>query len=361
MQMFICAISSRYLVIFSVFLWMTVLPLTCVSIEVDDLYVAEVLVPNENSTHLRAAGKSGLLQVLVRVSGDAQVQEHPLVKEALRRPADYYYQYSFESTNRSLPVTLGNGPAQLLRLNFEPSAIARLLREAGLPVWGSNRPSVLLWVVINEGADRRIVNETDASDIVANLSMQAKRRGLPVLFPILDLEDTARISAAEVWGGFLRRIGEASQRYEPDVVLTARIREESGRWVGKWSYRLDEDWFSLEFVAMSVSDLAKQLMDRIADELAARYSLTSSRATIALSVRGVTDLNDYAALSAYLEKLTPVLSSTVVNLKGDTARYELNIEGQLLQLVEIIELDERLILLDTSSPDGTLNYHWQGR
>ena len=112
---------------------------------------------------------------------------------------------------------------------------------------------------------------------------------------------------------------------------------------------------------MSISDLAKQLVDRIADELAARYSFASSQATIALAVRGVSDLNDYATLSAYLEKLTPVLNSTVVSLKGDTARYELNIEGQLLQLVEIIKLDERLILLDTPSPDGPLNYHWHGR
>ena len=272
MQMLICTISSRYLVIFTVFVWMAVLPLTCVSIEVDDLYVAEVLVPNESSAHLRAAGKAGLMQVLVRVSGDAQLEEHPLVKKALRRPADYYYQYSFESTDRSLPVTGGKGPAQLLRLNFEPSAVARLLREAGLPVWGSNRPSVLLWIVISEGVDRRIVNETDVSEIVASLSVQAKSRGLPVLFPILDLEDTARISAAEVWGAFLKRIGQASERYEPDVVLTARIREESGRWVAKWSYRLDDNWFSVELGAMSISDLAKQLVDRIADELAARYS-----------------------------------------------------------------------------------------
>ena len=73
-------------------------------------------------------------------------------------------------------------------------------------------------------------------------------------FPILDLEDTARISAAEVWGGFLRRIGEASQRYEPDVVLTARIREESDG-EGKWL--ISRRGFALIRICSNVrSDLA---------------------------------------------------------------------------------------------------------
>ena len=359
MQMRICTRSSRLRCRIFAFLITGMLSLTGFAIEVDDLYVAEVLVADESPAQLRAGSRAGLLQVLVRVSGDVQVQERALVKKALRRSADYYYQYSYETTERTLLVNGEEVSAQLLQLHFEPSAVARLLRDAELPVWGSNRPGVLFWIAVNDGDGRRILNETDATGLVTSLIEQAERRGLPVLLPILDLEDTSRISTAEVWGAFLERIAGASDRYEPDAVVTARIQKEVGRWLGKWSYRLDEEWYSVESTALSVSDLLQQLVDRVADQLAARYALDASKATIAVTIDGIANLQDYAAVSAYLEKLTPVLSSTVVSLQSDMARYELRIEGQVEQLVEIIELDERLILVDQTTLKREMHYRWQ--
>ena len=348
--------SGRRLLIFLI---ASLLPIAVSAIEVDDLYVAEVLVTDESPRQLRAGSRAGLLQVLVRVSGNIRVEEQPLVRNAMRRPSDYYYQYSYESTDRTLLVDGEDVPAKLLRLHFEPSAVARLLRDADLPVWGSNRPGVLFWVAVNEGKGRRILNEADASEVVTSLLAQADRRGLPVLFPILDLEDTSQISTAEVWGAFLDRIKQASGRYEPDAVVTARIQEASGRWSGKWSYWLAGEWRPIESVASSARDLVHEMVDRIADALAARYALDSSRATITVRVEGVSGLEDYAAVSAYLQKLAPVLNSSIVALQNDVARFELKIEGQTAQLVEIIELDERLVLLNQAPAGGRLLYRWQ--
>jgi hypothetical protein len=121
------------------------------AIPVEDLYVTDVLVLDESSRQLRTGARAGLLQVLVRVSGTIDVEQSSLVRNSLRNPAAYYYQYSYESTDRVLVVNDEEVPAKLLRLHFEPSAIARLLRDANLPVWGSNRPAVLLWIAISDG------------------------------------------------------------------------------------------------------------------------------------------------------------------------------------------------------------------
>ena len=325
----------------------------------DDLYVAEVLVVDESPRQLKNGARAGLLQVLVRVSGTLNVEESSLVRSSLRNPAAYYYQYSYETTDQTLLLDESEVNAKILRLHFEPSAIARLLRDASLPIWGNNRPSVLLWVAVNEGQSRRILGEADSSEVVAMLVDQARLRGLPVTFPILDIEDASQVSAAEVWGAFLERIDGASSRYSPDSVLTARIYSEPGeRWLGRWSYRTADAWESLESAGSSSDELIRSMVNQLADELAGRFALGSSRARIRLKVENVENVTQYAAVTRYLEELTPVVSSSIVALEGDIAEFELETEGQYLQLIEIIKLDEKLLLLSKDERNEKLRYRW---
>ena len=326
---------------------------------VDDLYVAEVLVADESPGQLRNGAAAGILQVLVRVSGTLKVEQSSLVRNSLRNPAAYYSQYSYETTDQTLLLGESEVNAKILRLHFEPSAIARLLRDANLPVWGSHRPSVLIWVAVNEGQSRRILGEADSSEVVEVLVDQARQRGLPVTFPILDIEDTSQVSSAEVWGAFLERIDGASDRYNPDAVLTARIQGGPGdRWSGRWSYRTADAWESLESAGYSADELVRSMVNQLADELAGRFALGSSRARIRLKVENVGGVSQYAAVSRYLEELTPVVSSSIVALEGDIAEFELETEGQYLQLIEIIKLDERLLLLSKDERNEKLRYRW---
>ncbi len=326
---------------------------------VDDLYVAKVLVADESPRQLSNGAKAGLLQVLVRVSGSLKVKESSLVRSSLRNPAAYYDQYSYETTDQTLRQGDSEVSAKILGLHFEPSAIARLLRDANLPIWGSNRPSVLVWVAVNEGQSRRILGEADPSEVVATLLDQARQRGLPVTFPILDIEDASQVSTAEVWGAFLERIDSASGRYNPDSVLTARIQSGPGdRWSGRWSYRVADAWESLESRGHSADEVVRSIVNQLADELASRFALGSSRARIRLKVENVKDVSQYAAVSQYLEALTPVVSSSIVALNSDVAEFELETEGQYQQLIEIIELDERLLLLGKDERNERLHYRW---
>ena len=341
-------------------LLLSVLPWQSHAISVADLYVARVIVMDEDASRLRSGARAGLLQVLVRVSGSPDVEDSSMIRNSLRNPADYYYQYSYESTDKILLAGDEEVPARELILHFEPSAIAGLLRDANFPVWGSNRPAVLLWVAVSEEQERRILSEADTGSVVQSLVSQASERGVPLLFPILDIEDASRISVAEVWGAFLDRIDKASSRYSPDAVLTARIRQEAGgRWSGRWSYRVTEDWQSRESLAPSVDELARNMVDQLANDLASRFALGSSRARVSLTVEGISDVARYAELSGYLEQLAPVLNSSIVSLQGDVVRFELETEGQVDQLVEIIKLDERLLLLGNDQGNGRLMYRWR--
>ena len=177
------------------------------AVTVSDLYVADVYVTAESDSQRLSGARAGLLQVLVRVSGSQSVVDSPEIRAALRSPTRYYYQYSYRATDRTFQVGDEILPGRILRLSFEPNAVAGLLRDAGYAVWGSNRPSVLLWVAVQDENGRSIVSEIDGdssgADIKQAFDELAKARGLPILYPLLDLEDTSRVSEAEVWGAFL--------------------------------------------------------------------------------------------------------------------------------------------------------------
>ena len=332
---------------------------TATGLAVQDLYVAEVLVTDQSQPQLDSGAKAGLLQVLVRVSGTAEVTSSSLIAGALRNPSSYYYQYSYESTDKELMVNGLSVPARLLRIHFDPSAVARLLRRGAFPVWGSNRPSVLMWIATSDENGRRILNEAENSNLIDGLRDQATLRGVPLLFPLLDLEDSNAISTAEVWGSFLQRVSDASYRYAPDCILTGRLQVDAfGRWTANWSYRIEDEWQSIDDVSFSSDEVVQRMVDRLANELAEQYALDSSRGAVTLRIEDIDGLSDYAALTRYLESLTPVVNSSVVRVQGEEVEFRLNIEGQREQLIEIIALDTKLMLLSQNGDGNTLHYRW---
>ncbi len=94
------------------------------AITVDDLYVAEVFVTSQEDKQLKSGARAGLLQVLVRVSGTTEVQQSSLIANALRNPASYYFQYSYQSTDRDFLIGDKVVPARILRLHYDPHTSA---------------------------------------------------------------------------------------------------------------------------------------------------------------------------------------------------------------------------------------------
>ena len=331
------------------------------AVPVDDLYTAEVLVSSQDAIQLKRGAQAGLLQVLIRVSGNQQIETSPIVVSSLKRPESYYYQYSYETTDRSFQIGGELVPAHNLRIEFEPSSIAQLVRQAGYPVWGSNRPSVLLWVAESDGVERRMLAEQEQSDVVVALNAQARQRGLPLLYPIFDLEDTSKLSTAEVWGAFMGRIENASLRYSPDAVITGRIQKDQERLTGTWAWNIEGKWISFSNVAFNANDLVAEVINKLADALAARYAIDSSRGSLMVRVEAVDSLKHYASVTRYLESLAPVLDSSVLEVIGSEILFRLSTEGQSRQLMEIIRLDEKMALINRgqdASGKELLHYQW---
>ena len=283
-----------------------------------------------------------------------------IVKSALLRPQQYYDQYSYEKPEMSPDSAEVQESGQILKIHFEPGAVARLLREAGLPVWGSNRPSSLIWLAVENEFGRIILSDNSDDELVRLLFIEAQRRGLPILLPLLDLDDEANITAAAVWGGFQGKVDDASGRYDPDAIVSGRIYQgPDGEWLANWFYKTVGEWHNIHSLSIHASDVIGEVIDQLADSLAQRYALDSTRSNVWMRVDAVEQLSDYVQLSRYLADLTPVLEVSTVRVEGDEVLYQLSTEGKVGQLVELIGMDQKLMYLGSVGTDSReLQYRW---
>ena len=109
-----------------------------------------------------------------------------------------------------------------------------------MPVWGPERPLTLVWIAVDDGVGgRALLGANEAAQfgtpttpqraellttVRADVVAAADERGLPIAWPLLDLEDLNAVTFTDVWGGFDDRIVAASTRYRADAVLIGRVR-----------------------------------------------------------------------------------------------------------------------------------------
>ena len=340
------------------------------AVTLENLYQAEVLSESQSDAQRRIDASEGLSQVLMRVSGRSDILQNRVIVAALKTPEQYYSEFSYarvEAGNDEAAALPQPGldplpaetPRQVMRIRFAPSLIAKILREADLPVWGSNRPSVLSWMAIDDESGRQVLGEANPSLFAKTLNQAARARGVPLLLPLWDLEDSRGVSSSEIWGRFLGRIEAASKRYSPDKILVFRAESEfSNQWRGDWSLGEGGQWRSGTVYGESQAQLATALVGVLASVLSEQYAVTSTRSEVRLTVEGITEIQDYAEVSRYLEGLTQVMSVQPVKILTDMVEFKLRSEGEVQQIIDVIALDRKLSLLRLDESSSTLWYRW---
>lgn len=348
--------------------WCLVLLMTCFSMtaqaamRVTDLYEVGVPVTDKTAGERTRAMDEAFMQVMVRISGLSKVMQYQEVKEAAKRPSHYVQQYRYEKESRHAPANSTKMVEELiLKVRFNEDIINQMLRRNGLPVWGVARPATLLWVAVDDRGERFLLAGDKGLGLMESFNLQARRRGLPLLYPLLDLEDQARISFVDVWGGFAGAIRAASKRYGVEAIATARLyRDGTGGWKARWmlfSVNDEQQWTA---DAAEVDVVLTNAVDKIADTLAAQYAIysdTLSQSEVTLVVRGVHTLDDYARLNSYLQSSNAVARVQVKRVYADHVVYGLEIRGDVTGMERGFALDniltpEMSATVETPPQDG---------
>lgn len=315
-----------------------------------DLYLVGVPVGEQSAAELRRGAGAGLRELAVRVSGRSDAERNPALSAAFAGAERYVEQYRYE---RNASAETGAAP-WLLQLRFGRGPVEALLRGAGLPLWGANRPVLQTWLVLEDGGTRRFVDDGTAQ-VPAALREQLRRRGLELRFP----GNFSAASVDEVWQLDTARLAAAAGR---EALLVGRLAQAAGGWSVAWTLVANGQQYSAEGRGDTLGAALQPAVDRAVDALSPQYAVASGGAAegLTLHVSGVDSFADYAALLSYLKRLGAVKSVSPLQLSGAELVLQLKIEGGPEQLARQLALESRLTVEATPAAAGasSLYYRW---
>ncbi len=313
---------------------------------VAQLYSAEVPVADQSAEERNRAIREAFLEVLVKVTGStsqaARAGSSGLADQAQRFVQQYRYGVAPSGPGAPAPGGDPEGDGRLLWVQFDGDGLVRLLRDNRLPVWGDNRPLVLVWLAVESGGSRRLVLPDGFPDLVQGIASQAADRGIPILFPLMDLEDQDALPVSDLWGGFVASIEGASARYRPDLVLVGRVSKVGKRiWRANWSLYQDGRAAEWRGEGDGLEAVGRDAMQQTANRLADRYAPAGGEtalATMLVGVAGVGSLRDHVSTRRYLESLSPVESLETARVEPETAVFRVRFRGVPQTLERELEL-----------------------
>ncbi len=341
-----------------------------------DFYRATIPVRSQDAKERQYAAQKGLQEVLVRMSGSEAVLENPQVQSEVDNAQRYIEQFQYQANTS--PELVERGYREELSMLFSSRVVERILRQAGEPFWPVNRPSVLVWMVEDDAnTGRQMVTRDSEPEVIASLEEAARKRGLPLVFPLLDLEDQSNLSTDQLWALNDEAIQQASDRYGADVVLVGKFSQTSrGEYWATWQYYYRGGSRVYDNRAEELDKLALAGVTPLAEALAKRYAIVSRGETsphIFLSLSGIDGFGDYRQALDYLEGLAMVSGVSLIAVRHDTIFVSLQSDSSVTRFKNTLQLDRSLRPAEVSptltlalandnqgSLENPLVYRWAG-
>lgn len=302
-------------------------------------FTVEVPVDGRTDAERDQAVQRGLAVVIGRMTGVHDDLEAHDAGELLGEADRFLAGFRF--------VRIDEGLA--LEVRFDGAALREALGEKEVAVWDARRPRILTWVAVDERGTRRMVELGDADDdpVYDLIADTAGLLHLPLMFPLMDLEDRARLGFREVWGGFERPMRTASQRYGSGPVLAVALRESStGGWRGRWNVLVGDERLEHRVGPGPLDQVVEAGFHWTSSQLARRYAVVPGQhdgRTLEIGVIGIQDLAALQAVLAYLEQINGVAGAEVYRASGAQVGIRLQIERDPDRIVDALESADRLM------------------
>jgi len=355
------------------------------AITVDRLFEVGVPVVSQSEAERKQASRQAFEILLVRITGRRDFPEteigRQMIDNARRYVSSFRYEAyqapAFESADPAIDLVPDENlqadetvspqapalepvselepepePTQKLVVSFDHKAVKNKLWKQKLPVWGKTRPSTLLWVAIQDANQRILLDANEPTALFAYIQTQAEKRGIPLLYPLLDLEDQININVTDVWGAFEEPVKNASARYQPEAILSARLfLDPFGVWQSRWTLFQGSDEISWQLAAPDLKTAAIDGLDQLADRLAQRYAHVSSvedDSEFLIYISDANKLADFVRVNKYLSGLSSVKSVDLTQVKANELVFRLDLRSNASALKQAIKLGK--VLFTTEDP-----------
>lgn len=352
-----------------------------------DLYQAEITVKDHSEIARNEGFKHGLTQVLIKLSGDRKAPLQPAIQQQLTRPDRLVMEYSY--------LTDTDEPQSVLSIYFDQELTDELLARLKLPKWSSTRPVLLGWILLDTQDQQTVLTEETSSSEIDLLKQQAQQRGIPLLLPLLDLEDLATFKVNDVITGESAPALSIAERYGVKTLLVGWLLKTSSGWQAQWNLYINQKVTTFNFYHPQLSPVLEEGINRAVDEIAQYFrktlpvastgysaspavsakpipkmpgSATSEVETkdpvnseevkattvtapsnstqpveFELSVTNVPTLGDYAKVSDYLENLDVIEELQVLRIQPGEVKFRVTVTGGPAALLQAVNLGTILV------------------
>ncbi len=307
----------------------------------NDLYHTEVQLTGSDKAE-NIAKQEGLVNVLIKVSGQTDIAQNEVIKKALTQSDRYVTQMSF--------VEYDDAP-RAMKLGYNSKMVLNLLTQSEQSVWETPRKSVLVWIVNEYNYQRSIIWEQSNNSLITRIKEAANERGLPVMFPVGDFDDVTSIEIPDLWGNFKKPIADASERYNPQAILVVKVRGNSSSWTlfdTTPQYLPTTSTKPLEgreSGAVQLADMVNNVSDYFAKKYTKNLGAVVSQSEM-ISIEGVHSTRAFFTIEKQLKQLNSVASVQVDTIQGNKVTYTLNLLGNFEQFnQELLSKNKALSLI----------------
>ncbi|MDT8453367.1 MAG: DUF2066 domain-containing protein [Gammaproteobacteria bacterium] len=316
------------------------------AVAVAGLFEVRMTVLNESSEVRRKALNDGLVEVLIRVSGDSEL----LQKIELPPADDYVQRFEYSEHDAAQSGGVAGEKLQQLWVRYNATRVLDFLRRQNIPIWGEHRSQAVIWLAVRDGGQRYILKESDKSPIKNSVETAFSRRGIPAIWPKNDEADQQTIRFADVWAGFAEPLQKASKRYSAGSIIAANLGWTGTEWKGEWSLLMAGELEKWSLSGPDYAGLVTKAVDLIADTMGQKFAAlesfgVSQQKTVMMEIDRVRSVEAFRAIENYLSSLSAVQSVQLSQVGPERVFFELALRTKVDDLINLIQSGSALARL----------------
>lgn len=337
------ALTMKFKILFLAFLVVFFTPLTVSAVVVKGLFEVKIPVLDESETVRRAALNDGLVEVLIRVSGDSNI------RDKIVAPAADSYVKRYEYLSQAEKGTKGE-PSQQIWVRYNATRILNFLRKQAIPIWGERRNQTVVWLAVSDGRQRYILKNTDVSPLKTKAETILNRRGIPVVWPQLDARDRKNVRFADILVGFTDPVKHASKRYSSGSIVMASLSWNGSEWKGEWTLLMGDETRKWSLNSADYAGLISKAVNLISDTMGEKYAVmeafdASQHNTIVVEIDRVENVETFRRIEKYLLSLSMVESVQLSHVEPERVFFNLILRSKADDLLNQIKSGTLMFLL----------------
>jgi hypothetical protein len=335
------------------------------------MFATDVPVADRSTKAWRAAVVTAYQHVLIRVSGNAHVNQLQSVQATNAKAVRFVTQYAYlKSDNAALPLHL--------QVVFNQQAVRAVLQAAGQPVWSGKPAQFLFWMAVRQNHRQQaqptahlpsqpsaateqaavpatassttvrphVVTDSEDPRISHAIQQAAKIRGLNAQLPMMDLTDQQQLSALDLWQLRQHKVWQASKRYgRMDVLMGKVFRDDDDEvqsWQGIWFWqpagRQKSRTVSFQTYGDSPQQTYTRALDWLADRMANEREVRNAQPveTTTLVVRGIRDWGNLQKMLTDLQQFDGVRKVRLTSMQSSQVTLAVEANGGMEGLKQIL-------------------------